>query len=182
MRSTRTGVKCLDSPIAAAGNSQSIRHAASASPAIANRTSICQFCHCANPVQGRANAYHTAALPGVSFVVSLSAFFLCLGIALAPQNLPAMAPVPAGAEPLAQTGRYRSPRTYDETLNFYRRLFAPTGGVKWRNIVSMPGIKAKHVESLSKKTRWEGINIYERQGEVRIYIIPRDPVDPAKRP
>jgi hypothetical protein len=97
-------------------------------------------------------------------------------------ELPLDAPVPAGAAALAEKGRFRSPRTYDETLDYYRRAFAPMGGVKWRNIVSMPGIKAKHVASLRRKTRWEGINIYERQGEVRIYIIPRDLVDPVKRP
>lgn len=108
--------------------------------------------------------------------------FVCLGLAAAPLELPLEAPVPSGAQPLSDKGRYRSPRTYDDTLDFYRRSFAPMGGIKWRNIVSMPGIKAKHVESLRKKTHWEGINVYEKQGEVRIYIIPRETVDPAKRP
>jgi hypothetical protein len=40
--------------------------------------------------------------------------------------------------------------------------------------VTLPSIKAKHIECLRKKTRWEGINIYEKQGEVRIFVIPRE--------
>lgn len=114
--------------------------------------------------------------------MGLFSVLTCLALGVLPPELPIEAPVPSGAQPLADKGRYRSPRTYDETLDFYRRSFAPIGGIKWRNIVSMPGIKAKHVESLRKKTHWEGINVYEKQGEVRIYVIPRETVDPAKRP
>lgn len=93
---------------------------------------------------------------------------------LAAAELPTEAPVPAGSVPLAEHGRYRSARPYDDTLDFYRRIFAQTGGVRWRNIINVPGIKAKHVDSLRKKTNWEGINIYEKQGEVRIFVLPRD--------
>lgn len=90
------------------------------------------------------------------------------------------APVVPGAVALAEPGRYRSPRTYDDTLDFYQRLFNSAGGVRWRNIVNLPGIRAKHIESLRKKSRWEGINIYEHKGEVRVYVIPRE--TPPDRP
>lgn len=88
-------------------------------------------------------------------------------------DLPLEAPISANAIALEEPGRYKSLHTYDETLDFYRRIFNQTGGVRWRNIANSPSIKAKHVESLRKKTRWEGINIYEKQGEVRIFVIPR---------
>ena len=89
-------------------------------------------------------------------------------------DLPVEAPLVPGAVALEERGRYRSARTFQETLDFYRRLFNQTGGVRWRNVVNLPGIKAKHVDSLRNRTRWEGINIYEKQGEVRVYVIRRD--------
>lgn len=103
----------------------------------------------------------------------LSSFLFVLTIAGAPD--PAVeAPILPGAAPLQETGRYRSPRNFEETLDFYERAFKQTGGVRWRNIVNLPGIRAKHIESLRKKTRWEGINIYEHKGEVRLFVIARD--------
>src|SRR5262245_6989657 len=92
------------------------------------------------------------------------------------------APVMKDAQPLSEPGRYRSQRTFDETLDYYQRLFNQAGGVRWRNVVNLPGIKAKHIESLRKKTKWEGINLYEYKGEVRIFVVPRSPEAPTKAP
>ena len=106
---------------------------------------------------------------------------LCLSLTCAvqllavPAELPVEAPLGPGATALEEPNRYQSPRSYDETLDFYRRLFNQTGGVRWRTVVNLPGIKAKHVESLRKKTRWEGLNIYDKQGQVRIYVLYRQP-------
>ncbi len=83
-------------------------------------------------------------------------------------------PLPSGATPLSEPGRYKISKTFDEAIDFYQRLFQ-TGGVRWRNVVNLPGIRAKHIESLRKKTTWEGINLYEHKGEVKIYVIPRSP-------
>ena len=90
-------------------------------------------------------------------------------------ELPETPPIIPGAIPLDEPGRYQSPRTYDETLRYYERLFRRTGGVRWRTIVNRPGIRAVHAQSLRQRTRWEGINIYELNGDVRIYVVPRDP-------
>jgi hypothetical protein len=90
-------------------------------------------------------------------------------------ELPVQAPILPGAISLKEEGRYRSPRSYEDALDYYKRIFRRTGGVRWHNVVNLPGIKAKNIESLRKKTHWEGINIYEKGGEVRIYVIPRPP-------
>jgi hypothetical protein len=100
-----------------------------------------------------------------------------LGAAAPANDVPVDAPLPGAAVPLEEKGRYKITRSYEETLDFYRRLFNQTGGVRWRNVVTLPSIKAKHIESLRKKTRWEGINIYEKQGEVRVFVIPREASD-----
>jgi hypothetical protein len=102
-----------------------------------------------------------------------------LSLALSAQEF-VDAPVMKEAVPLEEPGRYRSPRSFDETLDYYQRVFQG-GGVRWRNVVNLPGIKAKHVENLRKKAKWEGINIYEYKGEVRIYVVPREtPKTPEK--
>ena len=88
-------------------------------------------------------------------------------------NLPVVAPVPNDALPLDEPGRYRSVKTFDDTIKFYTRIFKQTGGVRWKNIINVPGLKVKHVASRYKTTLWEGINIYEKGGECRIFIVPR---------
>lgn len=102
--------------------------------------------------------------------------FLSLLIVLAAQNDPPMeAPRPQAAVEIPQEpGRYRSPYSYDETIDFYQRVFKNTAGVRWRNVVNLPAVKAKHIDCMRKRTRWDGINIYEKQGEVRIYVLPRE--------
>jgi hypothetical protein len=104
-------------------------------------------------------------------------FTTLLGAAAAANDVPVDAPLPGAAVALEEKGRYKITRSYEETLDFYRRLFNQTGGVRWRNVVTLPSIKAKHIECLRKKTRWEGINIYEKQGEVRVFVIPREAAD-----
>ncbi|MEE8408791.1 MAG: hypothetical protein V3T05_04225 [Myxococcota bacterium] len=95
-------------------------------------------------------------------------------------ELPLEAPIVPEAVPLEETGRYRSSRSYDETVDYYKRVFRRTGGVRWYNIVNKPGIKARHIKSLRKKTRWEGINISEHRGQVRIFVIQRDEPPPKQ--
>lgn len=92
-------------------------------------------------------------------------------------ELPTEAPLPPGASAAGEPGRYRSGRGYDETLDFYRRLFHHTGGVRWRNIVDQPNVRAKHVASLRQRTRWEGLNVYEARGETFVYVLSRVPKD-----
>jgi hypothetical protein len=91
---------------------------------------------------------------------------------------PMEAPLPRDAAPMDEPGRYRSSRSLDETLDFYQRELRRVPGIRWNNIVNLPGIKAKNITCLRKKTKWEGINIYETRGEVRLYVIPRE-VEPA---
>tara|TARA_Y100001934_G_C12251355_1_gene725326 strand:- start:253 stop:588 length:336 start_codon:yes stop_codon:yes gene_type:complete len=88
-------------------------------------------------------------------------------------NAPQEAPLIPGAVAMKEPGRYKSIRTYDDTVLYYQRYFRSRGGVSWHNIVNLPSVKAKHIKSLKKMTPWAGINIYETKGEVRIFIVPR---------
>ena len=105
---------------------------------------------------------------------------LAIGLAMGSTDAATNAPLVPGSTPLEESGRYQSSRSYEETLDFYKRLFRQTGGVRWRNIVNQPTIKAKHIESLRKSTKWQGLNIYEKQGDVRIFVISRDQKEATK--
>jgi hypothetical protein len=92
-------------------------------------------------------------------------------------DIPVKAPVAAGSVPLSERGRYKVNRGFDDVIEYYKRMFKNEPGVRWYNIINQPGIRAKHLASLRKNTEWEGINIYERGSEVRLFVIPR-----GKRP
>ena len=85
------------------------------------------------------------------------------------------APRVPGAIAMEDPGRYRSPRGYDDTIEYYKRVFRSQGGVRWRNIINLPGIRAKHLQNLRSRSNWEGINIYEHRGETYFYIIAKTP-------
>lgn len=83
------------------------------------------------------------------------------------------APMVYGAKAMQETGRYASPRTFDDTVKFYKDKFKRKGGVRWRGIINQIGIKAVHLQNLRRSSNWEGVNIYEHKGKVRIFVIPR---------
>jgi hypothetical protein len=41
-------------------------------------------------------------------------------------------------------------------------------------VVNQPGVKAVHISNPSGRGAWEGLNIYEANDEVRIYVVPTD--------
>ncbi len=120
---------------------------------------------------------HAPKLAFVCVIALLPALLLPLA---AQAEVPVKAPVAAGATPLGEPGRYKVNRGFDDAIEYYKRMFKQESGVRWYNIINQPGIRAKHLASLRKNTEWEGINIYERGGEVRLYVVPRGKRPPAK--
>ena len=79
------------------------------------------------------------------------------------------AQLPDGAEKVAEN-RYRSPKSWDETLRFYRQSYPPR--YTRRTIADQPGVKAVHIDNPDAKPgSWDGLNIYEAKGEVRIFVL-----------
>ena len=83
------------------------------------------------------------------------------------------APIIPGSRALEDVGRYESPRTWDDTLLYYKWHFKSRGGVRTRNIVNLPHIRAKYIQSTRHATKWQGLNIYEKNGRVRVFVVPR---------
>jgi len=77
--------------------------------------------------------------------------------------------LPDGAEKVAEN-RYSIPKSWDETIRFYRLTYPPR--YTRRPIVDQPGVRAVHIDNPDAKVgAWEGVNIYEAKGEVRIFVL-----------
>jgi hypothetical protein len=91
------------------------------------------------------------------------------GLAFADAVKVAGALLPDGAEKVAEN-RYRVPKTYEETLRFYKQTY----GARYarRPIADQPGVKAVHIENPDVRPgQWDGLNVYEAKGEVRVFVL-----------
>jgi hypothetical protein len=80
--------------------------------------------------------------------------------------------LPDGAVKVSEN-RYRVPRTYEETIRFFRQTYGPR--FARRPIADQPGIKALHIENPEPRTgQWEGLNVYELKGEVRVFVLVKE--------
>lgn len=84
------------------------------------------------------------------------------------------AQIPDGARKVGEL-RYRSPKGYEETLQHYRAVYPP-GQYPRRPIVNQPGVRAVHIGVPSGR-QFDGLNIYEANDEVRIYVVPANEVE-----
>ena len=79
------------------------------------------------------------------------------------------APLVPGAVPLEEQGRYESSRNFDDTVQYYYRKFRGTGLARWKNIVNLPTVRAKHLQS--KHTR--GLDAGGHRGAVGAHLEER---------
>jgi hypothetical protein len=86
--------------------------------------------------------------------------------------------LPDGATAVG-VNRFRASEDYDGTLRYYRQVYPP-GTYRWKAIVDQPGVKAEHIE-LERIKGVEGLNIYEANGEVRIFVVPAPEPPPKKK-
>ena len=83
--------------------------------------------------------------------------------------------------------RYRAPGDFEDTVKYYRAVYS-VGSYPRKTIVNQPGVKAVHISNPSGRN-FAGLNIYEANDEVRIYIVPLEsaakpkkaPAKPAKK-
>ena len=75
--------------------------------------------------------------------------------------------------------RYRVPQDWENTLKYFKTVYS-TATYPRRSIVNQPGVKAIHIANPGGKG-WAGLNVYEANEEVRVYVVPPEGV-PAKAP
>jgi len=89
-------------------------------------------------------------------------------------------PVPYHGAPLIPwakkigENRFRSPRDYDRTLEYYHKtvLFSPY--VVQEKIINTSGVRAVFLRNKKKGASWEGLNIYEYKGSCTIFTVLSD--------
>ena len=76
------------------------------------------------------------------------------------------APLVPGAVPLDEQGRYESSRNFDDTVQYYYRKFRGTGLARWKNIVNLPTVRAKHLQKQARQEQvaWDQYLRVRRQG------------------
>ena len=89
------------------------------------------------------------------------------------------AQLPDGARKVAEH-RYKSSTDFEGTLKYYKNVYPSTSHPR-KTIVNQPGVKAVHIPNTSGKGGWEGLNIYEANDEVRIYVVPVDGASGKKK-
>lgn len=105
-----------------------------------------------------------------------AAFLFCSSPALAESVMGAV--IPDGFQKVGEN-RYRSNEDFKGTTDTLKKVY-PTAVYPRRNIVNQPGVKAVHIVNPSGKN-FEGLNIYEANDEVRIYVVPAGVVKSVKK-
>jgi hypothetical protein len=82
------------------------------------------------------------------------------------------AQLPEGSRKVAEH-RYKSSADFEGTLKYYKNVY-PASSYPRKAVVNQPGVKAVHIPNTSGKGGWEGLNIYEANEEVRIYVVPAE--------
>jgi hypothetical protein len=66
--------------------------------------------------------------------------------------------------------RYALGRDFDGAIRFFRTTYSAR--YTRRPIADQPGVKAVHIENPDAKPgSWEGLNVYELKGEVRVTVL-----------
>ena len=78
--------------------------------------------------------------------------------------------LPGGAVKVDE-GRYRLAQAWDDARRFYRSVYPPAKFPR-QVLPNQSGVRAEHIENPGGG-EWEGVNIYESKGEVRVYILVR---------
>src|SRR5690242_18167609 len=113
----------------------------------------------------------------------LGAAVAALWMSVASAEVVSGAQLPDGSQKVGEN-RYRAPGNFEKTLEYYKAIY-PVSAFPRRAVVNQPGVKAIHIVNPSGKN-FEGVNIYEANDEVRIYVVPLQvtpaPSKPAKKP
>jgi len=103
------------------------------------------------------------------YKAALAAFWLTVPAAAGAERV-AGAALPDEARPV-EANRYRVEKSYEETLKYYKAVYPP-GRYPRKTIVNQPGVKAVHIENPDVKPGgWEGLNVYELNGETRVFVL-----------
>jgi hypothetical protein len=70
--------------------------------------------------------------------------------------------------------RYNAGMSWEYLEKFYDKLY-PRSRYERIDIVNQPTVKAVHLRNPDPRGKWEGLNIYEHKGRVKIFVVQRAP-------
>ena len=106
--------------------------------------------------------------PVPRYKAALAVLFLSLP-ALAGAEKVAGAVLPDEAVKVGEN-RYRIPKSYEETLKFFKSVYGPR--YDRRPIADTPTVKAVHIANPDARPgQWEGLNVYELKNETRVFVL-----------
>jgi hypothetical protein len=76
--------------------------------------------------------------------------------------------------------RYRVPQDWENTMKYFKTAY-PSAQYPRHMIVNQPGVKALHLTNPEGHGGWVGLNIYEANDEVRVFIVPPDGLPKAAK-
>jgi len=123
-------------------------------------------------VSTRKNPVDSVFRPGYKLrhISTVTAVLLAAGTVSAKDAAPARGAVlPPGSKQVGES-RFQSPSSFADTLTFYGKTYRDSPR---KTIVNQPGIRAIHIVN-DGKGDWEGLNVYELDGETRIFVVPKD--------
>ncbi len=88
------------------------------------------------------------------------------------------AQLPESAQKVGEN-RYRTSEDFEGVLKYYKTVYPPTTYPR-KSVINQPGIKAVHIVNPSGKN-FEGLNIYEANDEVRIFVVLSNQPPPVKK-
>lgn len=69
--------------------------------------------------------------------------------------------------------RYRVPQDWENTMKYFKTAY-PSPQFPRHTIINQPGVKAIHLANPDGHGGWVGLNIYEANDEIRVYVVPPD--------
>lgn len=109
----------------------------------------------------------------IGLLVFLTVSLSCIAPADARERPPTLfhtAPIIPWAKSVGEN-RFRSPRNYDDTLLYYRKVLRGSWKVSWKKIINVPSVRAQHIKNEKTNGKWEGLNIYEDKGATFIFVV-----------
>jgi hypothetical protein len=67
--------------------------------------------------------------------------------------------------------RFRSPRNFEDTLEYYRKVFRGEDVIEFEKIINNSGVRGVFMKNKIQNGRWEGINIYEYKGSTVLFVV-----------